>query len=137
MENSENEKQSGFQGKLKSGLAKTGAVFGKIGRVLSVIGSYIYKLRKILMALPVGYAALRLATYCQKNLPEMVGIDLQANGEYAKMISRDVAVMGPLAVTAACLLLMFCSRRTVYPWIISIFSLILPVLILVTNQFPA
>ena len=70
-------------------------------------------------------------------LPAQVGIDLQASGEYAQMISKSVAVMGPLALTAVCLLLMFTSRKVLYPWLISIFSLVLPLLILITNIFPA
>ena len=54
----------------------------------------------------------------------------------AQMISRDLAVLGPLAVTGGCLLLMFCSRRTFYPWIISIFTLVLPILLYLTNVYP-
>ena len=53
------------------------------------------------------------------------------------MVEKGIAVMGPLAVTAACLLLMFLSRRVVYPWLVSIFSLALPLLIYITNVFPA
>ena len=64
------------------------------------------------------------------------GIDLQTTGVYAQMISRDLAVLGPLAVTGGCLLLMFCSRRTFYPWIISIFTLVLPILLYLTNVYP-
>ena len=41
-----------------------------------------------------------------------------------------------LAVTALCLLMMFISRRTIYPWLISIFSLVLPILLIVTNMLP-
>jgi len=33
--------------------------------------------------------------------------------------------------------LMVCSRRALYPWLISAFTLILPVLILITNVFPS
>ena len=40
-------------------------------------------------------------------------------------------------IFAACLLLMFLSRRVVYPWLVSIFSLALPLLIYITNVFPA
>jgi hypothetical protein len=32
---------------------------------------------------------------------------------------------------------MFVSRKTLYPWLISIFSLIIPVLLLITNMYPA
>jgi len=34
-------------------------------------------------------------------------------------------------------LMMWLSRRTIYPWIISIFTLVLPILIWITNVFPA
>jgi len=48
-----------------------------------------------------------------------------------------VAVMGPLALTALCLVMVFCSKRVVYPWLISIFSLVIPIVIWITNVFPA
>lgn len=98
--------------------------------------SWVFKLRSIGLAIPVAVAAVLLATYNLATLPEQVGIDLQASGEYAQMISKSVAVMGPLALTALCLLLMFCSRKVIYPWLISLFSLALPILILITNIFP-
>lgn len=123
--------------KKRSGWETTQLVFEKTGHVFGMIGSTVFKLRKVLMAIPVIIAAVWLALDNYKNLPEQVGIDLQASGEYAQMISRDLAVLGPLAVTAACLLLMFCSRKTLYPWVISLFSLILPLFILLTNIFPA
>ena len=44
--------------------------------------------------------------------------------------------MAPLVVTGVCLVMMWLSRRTIYPWIISIFSLVLPILIWITNVFP-
>lgn len=116
---------------------KAGEVFGKIGYVLKMTGRWIYRLRGVLMAIPVAAAAISLAQKNMERLPETVGINLLASGEYAYMIPRNVAVMGPLAVTAACLLLMFCSRRVLYPWLISIFTLVLPFLIWVTNVFPA
>ena len=89
------------------------------------------------MAVPVAYWALKLASYNRENLPEQVGINLQSSGEFAQMISRDMAVMGPLGLTAACLLLMFCSRKAMYPWAISIFTLVLPILLLISNLYPA
>ncbi len=96
-----------------------------------------YHLRKLIMAVPVVYYALRLAAYNMKHLPEEVGINLLSSGEFAEMISRESAVMGPLLVTGACLALMFVSRKSVYPWIISIFTLVLPLLLLLTNNYPA
>lgn len=111
-------------------------VFEGIGHVFMLIADYVVRLHKIIMAVPVALAAIWIARYSQQNLPESVGINLQPNGEYAQYISQDLAVIGPLLVTLGCLVLMFCSRRTVYPWIISIFSLALPLLILLTNVFP-
>lgn len=116
---------------------KTGKVFSSIGYVIKVVFKWLYRLRSVLLAIPVAAAAISLAQKNTERLPEMVGINLLATGEYAQMIPRDVAVMGPLAVTAVCLLLMFVSRRVLYPWVISLFTLILPLLIWVTNVFPA
>ncbi|MBR4864530.1 MAG: hypothetical protein IKU07_08130 [Oscillospiraceae bacterium] len=99
--------------------------------------TWVFRLRSVGLAIPVAVAAVGLAVYNEATLPALVGIDLQANGEYAQMIAREIAVLGPLALTALCLLFMFCSRRVVYPWLISIFSLVLPILILITNIFPA
>jgi len=109
----------------------------KINSLISFIGTVLFRLRKIVMAAPVIYAALKLALYNRENLPEQVGINLQSSGEFAQMITRDIAVMGPLGLTAACLLLMFCSRKAMYPWAVSIFTLALPVLLLLSNSYPA
>ena len=121
----------------KGSAQKAGAIFKKIGIVLGQIGKWAYRLRVVLLAIPVGIGAVILAIRNVKLLPEAVGINLLANGEYQWMVSRNVAVMGPLAVTAVCLLLMFCSRKVLYPWLISLFTLVLPLLLWVTNVFPA
>ena len=109
----------------------------KITSLLSFIGSILFRLRKLVLAAPVVYAAVKLAYYNRVHLPEQVGINIQSTGEFAQMITRDMAVMGPLGLTAACLLLMFCSRKALYPWAISIFTLVLPLLILFSNLYPA
>ena len=107
-----------------------------IYNVIVGIGKWIFRLRGVLMAVPVALVALRLAAWNMVKLPEEVGINLLATGEYQYLVSRGLAVIVPLLVTAACLLMMLFSRRTIYPWIISIFSLVLPLLIWVTNVFP-
>lgn len=120
-----------------SGKDKTVRVLKTTGKVLKEIGKWIFRLRGFFMAIPVAIAALYLAAQNMARLPEEVGINLLANGEYQYLVSRGLAVMGPLVVTGACLVMMFLSRRTVYPWIISIFTLVLPLLIWFTNVFPA
>ncbi len=105
--------------------------------LIDFIGLVLFRLRKVVLAVPVVYLAMKLARYNLEHLPEEVGINIQSTGEFAQMIARDAAVMGPLGLTAACLLLMFCSRKAMYPWAISVFTLVLPILILVTNLYPA
>lgn len=108
-----------------------------IQSLISFIGSVLFRLRKAVMAAPVIYWAVKLALYNREHLPEQVGINLQSSGEFTHMVTRDMAIMGPMGLTAACLLLMFCSRKAMYPWAISIFTLVLPLLILITNLYPA
>lgn len=98
---------------------------------------YIVKLRKIILAVPVAWAAIVLALRNLAKLPALVGFDLQADGTFAIQIGKLPAVMAPLLVTAVCLLLLFCSKRTLTPWLVSVFSLALPIIILVINIFPA
>jgi hypothetical protein len=45
--------------------------------------------------------------------------------------------MGPLMLTAACLVFTILSKRTLFPWIISIFTLVVPVLLYLMTQYPA
>jgi len=116
---------------------KTLHVLKVIGNVLASIGKWIFRLRGFFMAIPVALAALALAAKNMARLPEEVGINLLATGEYEFLISRGLAVLAPLVVTGICLLMMWISRRTIYPWIISIFTLILPWVIYITNVFPA
>lgn len=103
---------------------------------LRSVWKWVYRLRSVILAIPVAAGAVILAIHNQAKLPAEVGINIQASGEYAEMVSKGVAVLGPLAVTAVCLLMVFCSRKVLYPWLISLFSLVLPILIYITNIFP-
>ena len=105
------------------------------GYVMKEIGRWIYKLRSVILAIPVVIVAIKLARYNMEQLPEEVGFHLMSSGEFAMYLSRSTAVLAPLAVTAFCLLMMFCSRRVLYPWLVSIFSLVLPIIFLVTNLY--
>ena len=116
---------------------ETKSLQNQVGGIISAIGILLFRLRKFVLTVPVAYAAFRLAAYNMEHLPEQVGVNLQSNGEFSMTIARSIAVMGPIGLTAACLLLMFCSRKPLYPWAISIFTLTLPVLLLVSNNYPA
>lgn len=138
MENSgTSARQSAPVKKSDTGFEKFKAVIAKINYTINLIGTWLYRLRKPVMAAPVAYYALKIAQYNMAHLPEEVGINLQSTGEFAQTISRQMAVMGPLGLTAACLLLMFCSRKASYSWAISVFTLALPLVLLFTNVYPA
>lgn len=96
---------------------------------------WIYRLRSFIMAAPVAFYAVKLAFANGNRLPDMVGLDIQASGEFARMVSRQAAVFGPFALTCFCLVLVLCSRKPLLPWLISIFTLILPILIWMTNYY--
>ncbi len=130
-------KWNDFYEKIKPGLNAVGRVWKKFWEIVDLILDWIVRLRKLLLAIPVALVAVKLAMKNAELLPDPVGINLLENGLYAQMVSRDVAVYGPLALTALCLLLMMCSRKTLYPWVISVFTLVLPLLVLLTNNFPA
>ena len=108
----------------------------KVKEYLRIGWQWAYKLRSVILAVPVVVASIVLAIQNLQRLPVFVGINMQTTGEFAMMIERDVAVFAPLLVTAACLLMMFISRKVLYPWLISIFSLVIPLLLWFTNIFP-
>jgi hypothetical protein len=109
----------------------------RVLNVLRILALAVYRLRSVFLAIPVVIVALRLAAYNSEHLPLLVGLDLQSTGEFAKTISRQTAVTFPMLLTGGCLGLMFLSKKTLYPWLISIFTLVIPVLLLVTNMYPA
>ena len=107
------------------------------GESISLVWRYVVKLKKVILAVPVGVGAVILALKNLAELPETVGLNLLSDGTFSMLIARELAVLGPLAITALCLLLMFGSKRTLTPWLVSLFSLAVPLLILITNTFPS
>lgn len=111
--------------------------FVKVGMILERTITGVFKVRKIIATVPVAAGAVYLALYNMSKLPKVVGIDLLENGSFTYQISKGIAVFVPLAITGVCLLLMFCSRRILTPWLVSVFSLLIPIVIWITNVFPA
>lgn len=105
-------------------------------QVMGMTARWAYRLRSILLSIPVAVAAIALAMRNLRQLPTEVGINMLANGEYQWVISRSMAAWTPVAVTGVCLLMMFLSKKVLYPWLISVFSLVLPLVLLFTNTFP-
>ena len=114
----------------------------KLDKQPNPVWQWIYRLRSIFLAVPVALAALILALRNLIKLPASVVFSSAALNDVGNLvfqnitISKALAVWGPLGITAACLVMMFFSRRIIYPWLISLFSLILPVILLLINTFP-
>ena len=111
------------------------------GNTFVFICQWIFKLRSLFMAIPVIFAAIIIAIHNSTHLPEKIAVyfpTVFANDMVVKMteLDRGTAVSIPLLITGACLALMCCSRRTIYPWIISIFSLVLPLFFLFVGMYP-
>lgn len=144
-----------FMDKYYAFMDKARPVFAAIGNFLKVagnslykIGVYMYRLRSILLAAPVAAVALILAMQNMQRLPESVEITKLAFNPEAPnalfgflelttdFITRDMAVFGPAMITAVCLVMMMCSKRTLYPFIISVFSLCLPLVLYFFCTYP-
>lgn len=118
-------------------LQKLKSIAISVGRALRILWKHLFAMRRVFVSIPVAIAAVILAIRNQASLPAVVGLNLQTNGTFSIQISREIAVLGSLAVTALCLLLVLCSKRTLTPWLVSVFSLVIPIVIWFTNTFPA
>lgn len=112
-------------------------VWGKVWKVLKEIGVWIWRLRGIFISIPVLWVAIRLGVINRARLPEEVGILLMEDGSYKMMVSRSTAVMAPIMITIGSLLLTCLSKRNLFPWLVSVFTLLLPILIWLSNIYPA
>ncbi len=109
------------------------------GNMFLIICSWVYKLRSIFLAIPVLFAAIILAIHNMAKLPETVNLYFPGENILAANLtelSREVAVFGPLLITVLCLTMMFLSRRVTFPWLISLFSLVLPLFLYFITVFP-
>ena len=126
-----------FEQAPKSGSGKFGDALHSIGRFFKRNWRWAFELRKIIMAIPVVVLMLTLADQCRKRLPETVGLKLLEDRSFEQMMSREGAISLTMVITVGCLVMMFFSRKTIYPWLISLMSLLLPLLLIVINTFPA
>lgn len=122
---------------VNAGWEKTKEIWRRVEQVFGIIGKVLYHLRKVFLTVPVVLLALRVFNEAKARLPEDVGFLLEENGAYRYVTDRGTALSVCMAITAGCLVMMFCSRKVIYPWLISLFTLALPILLVVTNMFPA
>lgn len=132
---------TGVCDKLRPVFQVIGKIYHVIKKIIGFICMALFHLRKVFMAIPVVYYAVKLAQYNKVNLPEEVSIHWVNFAEnfalVSEMVSRDMAIQVPFLLTMACLVFMFFSRKTIIPWAISIFTLVVPVLLLLSNIYPA
>ena len=107
---------------------------------LRAAAKVVYKFRSLFMAIPVVACSINLALVSAAKLPSKLVLSLPALEQrelVLKLVEMDktTAIFVPVLITAVCLLLMFCSRRQLFPWLISIFSLILPATLIVAGMF--
>ncbi len=109
----------------------------ELKKAILFIWDFVKRMKKVVLAAPIAFLAVVIAIYNLASLPALVGIFLLESGDYAFQMLRELVVLSCMALTALCLLLMFISKRTMTPWLVSLFSLALPLVILLTNVFPA
>ena len=109
----------------------------KAWSVIKTICKYIYQFRGVISSIPVVVIAIILGFKNAGRLPETVGLELLATGEFGMSVSRITAVLVPMGITGLAVLMTLLSKRTLFPWLISVFTLVLPVLIWLTNIYPA
>ena len=105
----------------------------KVGFVLKLTIKWAYQLRSLVLSIPVFVCAAALAIRNAQLLPaELSTISF---GENQYVITRGAAVLMPLALTSICIVLMLCSKKMLYPWLVSVLSLILPWVIWIASVF--
>lgn len=103
---------------------------------------WIYRLRSVLLSIPVLVAALILALRNTIRLPQAVTFSWAALNDVGNLVFQNVtinktlAVWGPFGITVLCVAMIYLSRRVVYPWLISLFTLVLPMILYWVNIFP-
>jgi len=131
------EKWDNFMEKSAPSREKAGEFFRKTGDGAAKAWDFVVRFKQFILAIPVALGAVILAIRNLGALPKQVGFGLQMDGTFDFVVGRGIAVLGPIAVTALCLLLMFCSKRVLTPWLVSVFSLVLPILLWIINCYPA
>ena len=92
---------------------------------------WIFRLRSVALSIPVAVLAIILAI---NNAAALPGPLLIGAGQNVITITKPVLVMGPLALTSFSILMTLFSKRVIYPWVISLFSLVLPLFLVFSNM---
>lgn len=104
------------------------------GEKLKAVLKWVFQLRSVALSVPVAVIAVILAI---NNAATLTGGLVIGAGENLITIGRAVLVMGPLALTALSILMTLFSKKVIYPWLISVFTLLLPIVVSATVSFGA
>lgn len=117
----------------KDGGQKVKAFFARVLFVLKLTVKWAYQLRSLVLSIPVFVCAAALAIRNAQLLPaELTSVSI---GDSQYVITRGVGVLVPLALTGICIVLMLCSKKMLYPWLVSVLSLVLPWVIWLASVF--
>lgn len=97
----------------------------------------VWRYRGVILAAIVLVLSVAVAVASLAQLPDMVGVDLQSDGSFSFMVPKLIAVLFPFLITLISLFFVLISKRPMYPWLISLFTLSIPLLLYITNVFPA
>ena len=64
----------------------------QLAAAFKVVCKHLVKLRKVFLAIPIGWGAIMLALRNMQKLPAEVGLNLQENGEFSIVIAKELAV---------------------------------------------
>lgn len=112
------------------------------GSKFRIVCLWLFKFRSIFLAIPVIIATVVLASANMARLPESLLVKLPGFTSSGHLIldtfllEKPAAVFIPVVLTSICVVMMFFSRRVVYPWICSILTLILPLFLYFITIFP-
>ena len=142
------EKWNWLVGKVRPVWDVIAGVFRGIGRFFSLLWKYIFMFRGILISAPVIVLGALMIVWARDHLPEMVEIThlvLDPEAENAifgnfvmvtEFISRDLAIGVPMALSGVCLVCTILSKRTLYPWLMALLTMTMPVVIYLLNTHP-
>lgn len=102
------------------------------GENFKAVLRWAFRLRSVALSVPVAVIAVILAV---NNAAVLPGPLLIGAGQNVITISKPVLIMGPLALTALSILMTLFSKKVTYPWIISLFTLLLPLVLWITMSF--
>ena len=142
------DKWNGFLDKVSPFFWAVSRVFRSIGRTFRDLWRYVFWFRSIVLGAPLAGAAVIIAAQSATRLPETVNyikvtVDTEAQNALfglfvmgQETVSRNLAVMVPLGLTAACIVLMIFSKRMLYPFMIGLLTLTLPYIIYFFTIYP-